>query len=220
MNSLLKYGIVSEVKKGFVKVFFEEDDIVTDWLPVLVRKSKTEKESWPLEIKEHVVCLMDCECETGVVVGAIHNDEDQPDPGEAPGKFRKKFSDGTLIEYDVAGHKLTVDVKGDLQAITTGEVIVDAGTNLKGNATLKAIITAPNIELTGAVKVTGALIVTGAMTAGAIATTGGGAIVSEGDITTVGGISATGDIVAGGKSLKTHVHGGVQTGGGVTGPPA
>lgn len=214
-----KYGIVCEVKPGFVKVSFEEDQIVSDFLPVLLRKSKTDKESWPLEINEHVVCIMDESCDEGVCLGAITNTEDTPDPGEGPGKFRKIFADGTFIEYDKNSHELTVDVKGKLTGKTTGEVFIDAGTNLKGNAAVKAIVTAPNIELTGAVKITGALLVTGAVTAAGIATTGGGSIVAEGDISTQGGINATGDIVAGTKSLKTHVHTGVQTGGGVSGPP-
>lgn len=214
----LKYGIVSENKPGFVKVQFEENDgIVSDWLPVLVRRSKAEKESWQLEVNEHVVCLMDEFCEEGVCIGAIHNDEDQPDPGEAAGKFRKLFSDGTLFEYDVQAHEMNVDVKGKLTAKTTGACKIDAGTNLEGNAGVKAIVVAPIIELTGAVKITGPLTVTGpatmaAIAATAIATTGGGSIVSTGDIST------TGDVVAGGKSLKTHTHT-APSGGGPTSPP-
>lgn len=229
MGTLLKYGIVSEVKKGFVRVFFEEDEIVSDWLPVMVRKSKSEKESWQLEENEHVVCLVDQHCEEGVVIGAIPNEQDTPDPGEAKGKFRKKFSDGTVFEYDVNSHKMTVDVKGQLEAKTTGACKIDAGTNLEGNAGVKATVQAPNIELTGSVKITGPLLVTGPTTAaaisaaslaaGAISTTGGGSITSEGDISVIGGISATGDVVAGTKSLKLHTHSGVQPGGGTSGPP-
>ncbi|MDH0032912.1 MULTISPECIES: hypothetical protein [unclassified Acinetobacter] len=52
-----------------------------------------------------------------------------------------------------------------------------------------------------------------------------GKVVIEGDIehtgnqTTTGKITATEDVVSGGKSLKTHVHGGVQNGGGTTSQP-
>src|SRR5688572_12748387 len=103
----LKYGIVSEVEQGFAKVHFEEDNIVTSWLPMLVRKSKSDKDSWPLEVNEHVACMMDKYCNEGVILGAIYSDVDTPDSGEGPGKFRKKFSDGTVIEYDSEGHELT-----------------------------------------------------------------------------------------------------------------
>lgn len=219
MGFNLKYGIVSEVKKGFVKVFFEEDDgIVTDWLPVLVRRSKSEKESWQLEINEHVVCLLDKHCEEGVCLGAIHNDEDAPDPGEGKGKFRKKFSDGTVFEYDVTGHKMTIDIKGSLEAITTLGASIDAGTTLKGKAAASAEIEAPVITLKGNVIIQGTATVSGALTAASIATSGGGSINAQGNISTDGDINATGDVVAGGKSLKTHTHN-APSSGGPTSPP-
>jgi phage baseplate assembly protein V len=207
MNFEFKYGIVSEVKPGYAKVSFEENEIVTDWLPVLVRKSKSDKESWQLEIKEHVVCLMDPYCNEGVILGAIPNETDTPDPGEAAGKFRKKFSDGTVIEYDKGAHKLFVDVKGSLEAKTTGAAKIDAATQLDAKAGVKAIVTAPIIELTGNV------VVSGTLSCGAITVTGGAGVSMTGDLST------TGDVLAGGKSLKTHVHTGVQTGPGVSGPP-
>lgn len=227
-----KYGIISEVKKGYAKVTFEEDEFVTDWLPVLVRKSKSDKESWQLEINEHVVCLMDETCDEGVIIGAIPNEEDQPDGGEGKGKFRKLFSDGTLIEYDKNSHKLTVDVKGELKAITTGKATItsdadieaNAGANLKGVAATKATIEAPAIDLTGNVKITGTATITGSLSAASIATVGGGSIQSSGNIETDGNISATGqvqgsDVKAGTVSLLTHKHGGVQSGGAQTTPP-
>lgn len=40
-----------------------------------------------------------------------------------------------------------------------------------------------------------------------------------GNLQVAGQITATGDVVGVGKSLSTHVHGGVQTGGGTTGAP-
>lgn len=156
MNFQLKYGVVSEVKKGFVRVSFEEDEIVSDWLPVLVRRSKSEKESWQLEINEHVVCLTDQHCDEGVCLGAIPNDQDAPDPGEAKGKFRILFSDGSLIEYDKTTHKLSLQ--------------------------------APVIELKGQVVVEGSI-----------------------SVTPGGGVPAV--------DFTTHKHSGVQTGGGVSGPP-
>lgn len=228
-NSPLKYGIVSEVKKGFVRVKFEDlDGIVSDWLPVLVRKSKTEKESWPLDVNEHVVCFMDEHLENGVCLGAIHNAEDTPDPDEAAGKFRKKFSDGTLIEYDKNSHKLTVDVKGSLEAKTTGNCSIDTETNLTGNAGVKAIVTAPNIELTGNVKITGLLTVTGAATmagvaAASLAIAPGGGITKQGggaldfDIETTGQVKGS-EVLAGTVALSTHKHT-APSGGGLTSTP-
>lgn len=47
----------------------------------------------------------------------------------------------------------------------------------------------------------------------------GATIDSSGNITSPGTITGDSDVVGGGKSLKTHVHTGVTTGGGDTGPP-
>lgn len=43
---------------------------------------------------------------------------------------------------------------------------------------------------------------------------------SSGNIGTTGTVTANTDVVGGGKSLKTHTHGGVQTGSGTSGPPS
>src|SRR4051812_20817396 len=112
MHQALKFGIISEVKPGYAKVYFQEDDFVTDWWPVLVATSLKDFESWPLNTKEHVACICGERCEEGVILGAIHSKPDPPDSGAGPGKFRKLFEDGTLLEYDKVAHKLTVDVKG------------------------------------------------------------------------------------------------------------
>lgn len=167
-----------------------------------MRKSLKDKESWQLEINEHVVCMMDCHCNEGVCLGAIPNQQDPPDSGEGKGKYRKLFADGTLIEYNQNTGKMKVDVKGDLDAIVQA----------------KATVTAPNIELAGAVKITGACIVTGALSAASIATTGGGTITSAGNMNVVGTIQASGDVLAGTKSLSSHTHI-APSGGGVTSTP-
>lgn len=214
---MIKFGIISEVKPGFGKVSFEEDGIVTDFLPVLVRKSKTDKESWPLEVNEHVVCLMEEDMETGVILGAIPNEQDAPDPGEAAGKFRKRFADGTVLEYDSKAHVLTVDVKGQLKAITTGAAEIDA----KGPATVKSAVKATVEAL--AIELKGNVVVSGSLTAGAISTNtangGTGKLQIAGDIESTGQITAT-DVKAGSVSLKTHIHPGVQPGSGSTGAPS
>lgn len=47
-----------------------------------------------------------------------------------------------------------------------------------------------------------------------------GGVSITGDVIVTGTISASVDVIGGGKSLKTHVHGGVQAGGAMTGAPA
>lgn len=207
MTLELKYGLVSDVRPGEAKVYFDAEGFPSDWLPVLVRKSKTDKESWPLEVNEHVICLMTDGCDEGVILGAISNAEDAPDSAEGAGKFRKRFADGTIIEYDKNEHLLTADVKGKLIAKTSGDIVVEAGTGLKatveGNAeveaasikckaTISAEIESVLIKLTGNTKVTGSLEINGDLTANTVK--------------------------AGLVDLAAHKHIGVQTGSGMTGP--
>lgn len=47
-----------------------------------------------------------------------------------------------------------------------------------------------------------------------------GGITITGDITLTGKLTASDDVIAAGKSLKTHTHGGVQSGGSTTGAPS
>ena len=46
-----------------------------------------------------------------------------------------------------------------------------------------------------------------------------GDVAIEGDVTLTGKLTAEQDVLGGGKSLKSHKHGGVQTGAGLTGEP-
>lgn len=225
---MIRFGIVSEVKKGFARVKIEElDGIVTDWLPVLKTKSKSDVESWPLEVNEHVVVAFDQFNEAAVILGAIHNNEDAPDEGESAGKWRKVFSDGTVLEYDKNAHKLNVDVKGDIAAKTTGKASIDATGNVDVKSMATATVQALNVKATAttlveieapAITLKGPVTVTGPLAAAAISTTGGGAITSTGDITTTGVITG-GQVKEGAVRLGTHKHIGVQTGGGTSGIP-
>lgn len=63
------------------------------------------------------------------------------------------------------------------------------------------------------------LAVTGNITSSAAAWGHTGPLNVTGDVGVTGTVTASVDVVGGGKSLKTHTHGGVQTGAGTTGPP-
>lgn len=182
----LKFGIVSDTRPGYAKVYFEEDDIVTDWWPVILATTLKDKVSYPLNVNEHVACVSDFHLEEGVILGAIHNDQDTPDAGAGPGKFRKVFEDGTTLEYDKAAHKFTGTIVGTAQ------------------------ITATEITVIGNLTVAGNLSFSGALSGG-----GGFSPALSFDGTTL----KAPDVKAGSISLKTHVHPGVQTGGGSTGLP-
>lgn len=110
-------GIVTKLDpdKSKARVEFKElDEIVSNWLSVLVKKSLNDKDYWMPDINEHVVCLLDEYGEEGVILGSVYSDKDTP-PISSKDKWHKTFKDGTVIEYDREENKLLIDVKGTIE---------------------------------------------------------------------------------------------------------
>lgn len=217
---LLKFGLVTDnSQKGFVKVkVMEEDDLVTDFLPLCFPFAMGDTAEWQLPINTQVAYLTDCHGDVGVVLGAIYSDVDAPQSSD-PNVFQVQFSDGTLLKYDKGAQALTANVQGKVTVVATNDIAATSQTNITASATIKATIQAPDIELVGNVTVTGVISAGGISAAPMPGVAGAdGKISAQADITTTGNISAS-DVKAGSVSLLTHVHGGVQTGGGVTAPP-
>lgn len=189
---MLRYGLISNIDEpaGRARVYFKEDNLTTDWLPYLVMTAQDTSVSIPMSINEQVAVLCDEHLEDSVILGAVVSDVDKPGAFGSKTKWGIKFSDGAIITYDTVGSKWTI----------SSPVEID--------------LTAPVIKLTGAITVTGALVVSGAITA-----SGGLSGPSGSPLAIVGGIAASGDISASGVSLKTHEHGGVTTGSGITSIP-
>lgn len=100
-----------------------------------------------------------------------------------------RTDDGSAFIEVSAGHDVTVKTPGKLTASA------DGGTE----------ITSPEIVLNGNVTINGNL--------------SQGMGDGGGTATMLGPVTVTNDVTAGGKSLMTHTHGGVETGGGNTGGP-
>jgi phage baseplate assembly protein V len=196
-----KTGLVAEAKPGFARVRFPDlDDLVTDWLPVLVKKSLQDKECWTLDKGEQVACILDEYFESGCVLGAVYSDADVP-PVSSPDTMCFKFFDGGHFEYDRGSGKLTI--------VTTGPVDVTAG----GSVMVKApsvTVDALETTFTGNVLVKGALSYLGGMSGaggsgGASAKIKGGVEV-EGPVHASGDITSDADVRAGDISVQHHRH--------------
>lgn len=118
--------------------------------------------------------------------------------GLAPGEVALYTDEGDFIHFK-RGRLIDV-VAGTKVKVTAPDVEVVAST--------KVAITSPLTDVTGNLTVSG--LITGA---GGLAISGGSGAQISGDVTVSGG-----DVSADGIGLKTHVHGGVQTGAGTTGP--
>lgn len=106
----LKFGIVTTVdaSKGVAKVWFDDVEIESDYLPYIVPRSAGDAENDPLEQDDHVVCLMDCNLDNGAILGCIYSTADVPPTESGANKWVKKFADGTLFSYDKQTHIYSV----------------------------------------------------------------------------------------------------------------
>lgn len=201
----MKIGTVNAIDQAACKVrvvFQDQDGMVSDWLPVMQKKTLHDKVYWLPDLDEHVVCLMDENEEAGVVLGAIYSDADAP-AISSQDKYQVKFQDGTTIEYDRAAHKLRADVKGDIEVIASGDLTATVQGSMTGTVTGNTTLTTPTFTVNGNVVINGGL------------TQGKGS--AGGTATMQGPVTVTNDVTAGGISLKTHRHSGDS--GGTTGTP-
>ncbi len=163
--------VARDPAKCKVRVQFpDRDELVSDWIPVGQRKTLGDFDYWLPDDGTQVYCLMDENCEAGVVLCAIYSDVDVP-PVADGNLFYKKFSDGTIIQYDRAGHKLTADIKGEIDAKADIQAVVTSPL-VKAIASTKVVCDTPLTECTGNLSVAGGITCIGSFGAsgGAVST--------------------------------------------------
>jgi phage baseplate assembly protein V len=219
LANLIRVGVVAELDAAAARVRVSVGAITTDWLPWLTARAGADRTYWAPEPGEQILLLAPSgELAQAVVLPAIYQSA-HPAPADAQTIHRTVYSDGTVVEYDRAAHKLTAAVKGSAEISTDtalaasvgtdasvtagGNIKAAAGGSLDATAATAVNISAPAINLTGAVTIAGPL----SAKPGAA---GGGASV-EGSMTVT-----SGDVKADGISLKGHTHSGDS--GGTTGP--
>lgn len=173
---MIRYGHITELdaSKGLARVKFDDDEIVSDWLQIVVRNSISNKqESW-FDVNEFVACMMDEHAEEGVIIGALYDANNTPPIGDKD-TVGVTFSDGAKVTYNRSTHTLTVDCTGD------GSVVVNCKTATV-TASESVTVDTPTAEFTGDVNVQGEINVNG--------------ITSSSDITANGAIKASGQVEA------------------------
>lgn len=228
---MLKFGIISEViaVKGMARVKFDADGIVSAPLHCAISSSLNDQVQFPYNINQHVYCIMDDRCERGVIAGAIYDEGNAPEGGDA-NIVRLKFKDGLELKYDRSAKKLSVLGTGDVELNTDGglDATVTGDANVKAlnatvEATVKATMKAPVVDIDATTtNVTGVLNVTGVVACAGIAASAGSG--GSGDATIAGDLNVTGTVSGGAVKegaiqLGTHKHSGVTTGGGISGTP-
>lgn len=214
-------GIVKQLDpaKARVKVLLpDEDQVLTDWLPVLMPFALGARAYWLPRQGSQVVVLLDEHGEDGVVMGALYSQTD-PAPISAAKTLYIEAEDGTKVFVDPVAHQVTVDTPGQILLKATGNVAVqsqaDVDVTATGHvntssatatvhATTSITLDAPLVNATQVLKVDGVIQANGGLT-----TTSGGAI--PGNLNMAGGgqfgaqVQAP-DATLGGKSFLGHQH--------------
>lgn len=197
---MLRFGVVVAIdeSRGMARVQYTDmDGEVSYWLAVVKQKTLKDKQYFLPDIGEHVAVLIDDRAEEGVVLGAIYSDAD-PVPVSSKDKYHIRFNDGTMIEYDRKEHKLTADVKGDIEVKSTGRCDVDCKNQIYIKSVTNVTIQAPTINMKGGSPASGVFEGTLRLI--------GDLIIEQGNIEVNGNIHATGTIIDDGGNTNHHTH--------------
>ena len=141
---ILRFGQVSayDASRHMARVLFMEKGLMTsDWLPVLIHNARANQDFRPLDIDEHVACLMAGNgFETGIIIGAFYDDTNKPEDNDPDIRYTK-FSDGTITKYDRKKHLLQVKCVGDIEIYSSQNVTIDSKS--------PCLINAPTVTISG-----------------------------------------------------------------------
>lgn len=145
---MLRYGHITELdaSKGLAKVKFDEDNIVSDWLQIVVRNSISNKsESW-FDVDEFVCVMMDKHDEEGIILGAVYHEGNTPPIGNKD-TVGVTFPDGTVVKYNRSDSKFTIECVGEVnvtctKANFTGDVTIDGALTVSGTVDATGQVTA------------------------------------------------------------------------------
>ena len=97
---MLKFGTVTNINPltARARVEFSNDNMTSYWLPILQKKTLKDKYYSVLDVGEQVACLMDENCEDGIILGAIYTNLDNV-PAVTKEQHLIKFSDNSLTYF-------------------------------------------------------------------------------------------------------------------------
>lgn len=164
LNRVIAVGEVTEVDEILhrVKVRLPDRDVVTGFLHVLVPYASGGYAYGLPKVGDTVMCVfMPGGIEDGFVIGSYYHKEEEP-PVKDKNKFYKRFSDGTVVEYDEGSGKLTVENPKDVVLKTQNSITKETQT-LQIKADSSSNLETPTFTITGEVMVQGNLTVTGSI---------------------------------------------------------
>lgn len=143
---MLRMGIISELGEGenvgFARVYFEEMEMVSHWLPLPSYNTKSVKHWIPIEVNSQVACLMDARCEQGTIVAVLWSDTDNPPAWASANTLGILFADGAEFYYDWDSHTFTANAPNSELNFKCKALNVEGAVNITGDTSVKGEITA------------------------------------------------------------------------------
>ena len=168
IGNIVSLGTVTESKSADVLALarVKIGERVTDFLPMMQHSSSYKRSAAPIRPGEQVVVLFpQGEGDFGIILGSLFNKGSKEPDGYSDTKEVCEFEDGTLISYDSAAKKLTVNVAATVEVVAKTVNITATTTH------------------TGDVSLQGNLSVSGTVDAGGNISTGGTVTDVKGDLT-------------------------------------
>ena len=158
---MIQFGLISELgtgeNAGYARVYFDDIDMVSDWLALPSFSTKTAKHWIPIEINSQVGCVIDDDTQQGFIAIVFWSDTDTPPKWANENTMGIKFADGAEFFYDSKNKKLTVNASDSELNIKCKSLNVEGKVNIKGETTIK-----------GDTSVTGQITASDEVTAGAL----------------------------------------------------
>lgn len=145
-DTIGRFGYISDYdpERHYARVEFPDLGIVSAWLPIGVPNTLCNHDERPLDIGEHVYCLL--HDNTGIILCSVYDDKNKPPKADKNIRITT-FEDGTTISYDREKHILDIDIKGDLCIQTTGNITSSSKGVTKIEAESEISEQAPKINL-------------------------------------------------------------------------
>lgn len=131
------------------------DNMASDWLRVLARRSLGVRTSCNLKVGEQVLCLFPPlgDMRSGYVLGALYNQKDAPFQ-DNPDVFGAEFEDGARMTYDQVSHTLNVSLPGGVPVFEMtpdgirfkGDIVADDGMTIGKSLVVAESVTAQSIN--------------------------------------------------------------------------
>ncbi|GHT44450.1 hypothetical protein AGMMS49965_20100 [Bacteroidia bacterium] len=147
---MIKFGLISELgtgeNKGYARVWFDDVDIVSDWLALPSIATKTAKQWVPIEINSQVACVIDDDTEQGYISIVLWSETDTPPEWATEDTMGIMFSDGAEFYYDAKEHTLTVNAPDSELNIKCKTLNVNAEDTIFNEGKNKGMVIAPELK--------------------------------------------------------------------------